>query len=174
MDRGADAPSAEPAPLVVVGLGSNLGDRLGNLRRAADKLGELGGVEVLARSSVFETAALGGPLQPDFLNAALCLRTSIEPVALLSHGLAVERSLGRRRPDAVRWGPRTIDIDVLWIAGLSVALPGLTVPHPRLAERPFALQPLLELVPGAVDPRSGQRLDSLPAASVTLARIAAL
>jgi len=161
-------------PLVVLGLGANLGDRLANLRAAAGALGELPEVAVAARSAVYETPPAGGPPQPDYLNAAVAVRTALPLPTLLDELLAVERSLGRRRPDAVRWGPRPIDIDILWSSDGPIDAPGLTVPHPRLTERPFALLPLLELLPDATDPTTGRRYDALPAARHSLPAVATL
>ena len=150
--------------LWVVGLGSNLGDRLDHLRRAAEALGALPSVRPVGRSKVIETPPAGGPPQPDYLNAAVAIRTALAPRDLLDHALAIERRLGRTRPDPVRWGPRTVDIDLLWAEGEPVDVPGLQVPHPRLSERPFALVPLLQLVPDARDPASGKPYRDLPAA----------
>ncbi len=139
----------------VLGLGSNVGDRLANLREAAKRIGAV--ARVLGRSRVYESAAMGGPPQGDFLNAAVCVDWTRDPRALLSAMLAIERDLGRTRGVGdVRWGPRTIDIDVLWIEGIVVDDPGLVVPHARLEERPFALAPLLDVAPDAEDPRSGR------------------
>jgi 2-amino-4-hydroxy-6-hydroxymethyldihydropteridine diphosphokinase len=152
--------------LWVIGLGSNLGDRLDHLRRAAEALGALPMVRLVGRSEVIETPPAGGPPQPDYLNAAIAISTALTARDLLDHALAIERQLGRTRPDPVRWGPRTIDIDLLWADRRPVDEPGLQVPHPRLSERPFALVPLLELVPDACDPTSGEPYLELPAAQV--------
>jgi 2-amino-4-hydroxy-6-hydroxymethyldihydropteridine diphosphokinase len=137
---------------VVLGLGSNLGDRLGTLRNAVGRLREVATVERV--SSVYESAAVGPP-QPDYLNAALLARFEGTAHALLDATQAVERDLGRVR--TIRWGPRTIDIDVLWIEGMVVHDERLVVPHPELWARAFALCPLLELVPDATDPVTGER-----------------
>ncbi|HEY7283437.1 MAG TPA: 2-amino-4-hydroxy-6-hydroxymethyldihydropteridine diphosphokinase [Actinomycetota bacterium] len=125
-----------------LGLGSNLGDRLGNLRGAVDLLGDTGGIEVVRTSSVFETEPVG-PAQPDYLNAVVEVRTTLTPRALLDAGLAVERALGRVR--GVRWGPRTIDVDVLRYGDERIVEPDLVVPHPRMDERAFVLVPMREL-----------------------------
>jgi len=135
----------------VVGLGANLGNRQENLKLAVAHLAPFG--EVLRLSSLFETAAVGPP-QPDFLNAALKLRSELPPVQLLHALLNVERALGRIRNE--RWGPRLIDLDLLWSTSLVVSEPALTLPHPALAERTFALQPLLEVAPEATDPVNGR------------------
>lgn len=136
----------------VIGLGSNLGDRLATLREATRRI--VATAEVLAASPIYETAPVGGPAQGAFLNAALLVSFEGTPRALLDHLLAVEQSLGRVRLE--RWGPRTIDLDVLWIEGVVVAEPGLTVPHPRLTERAFALLPMLDVAPDARDPRTSE------------------
>ncbi|MBW2523841.1 MAG: 2-amino-4-hydroxy-6-hydroxymethyldihydropteridine diphosphokinase [Deltaproteobacteria bacterium] len=156
------------ATVWIVGLGSNLGDRLTHLRRAADALGRVDGIRERGRSRVFETAPVGGPDQPSYLNAAVTIATALPAATLLEHALGIERALGRARPDPVRWGPRTIDIDLLWADQLVVDQPGLRVPHPRLHVRPFALIPLLELAPDATDPTTGQRYADLEAARAEL------
>lgn len=133
----------------VVGLGTNLGDRLAFLARAVAAIEAHAAARVLAVSPVYETSPVGGPPQGDFLNAAVCLTWDGEPLALLDALLAIERELGRVRdaPTVVRWGPRTIDLDILWIDGLTLSSDRLTVPHPRLAARAFALLPLLDVAP---------------------------
>jgi len=161
------------ACLFVLGLGSNLGDRLARLQAAAAKLEVSIELELCARSRVIETSAMGGPPQPDFLNAAVAVRTGLAPIALLELVLAIEATLGRVRPDPVRWGPRIIDIDVLWAQGLALDEPRLALPHPRLRDRPFAVQPLLELVPDACDPLTGERYALLPAAQAPVRLVAA-
>jgi 2-amino-4-hydroxy-6-hydroxymethyldihydropteridine diphosphokinase len=163
-----------PCRRLVLGLGSNLGDRAANLRRAADLVAAIPGVEVLERSSVLETPPAGGPAQADYLNAALLVATELTFAALLEATFAIERELGRVRPDPIRWGPRTIDIDLLWCEGESSDDPATLVPHPRLASRAFALQPLLELCPDATEPRSGHRYADLPAATEPVRRIGSL
>jgi 2-amino-4-hydroxy-6-hydroxymethyldihydropteridine diphosphokinase len=155
---------------VVIGLGSNLGDREGNLALAVTRLGAEAGVAVLARSPIYVTPPAGGPVQGDYLNAAALLSTALPPREILTRALAIEQALGRVRPDPVRWGPRTIDLDLLWIEGEAIDEPGLMVPHPRLGERAFALRPLLDVAPDAVDPRTGGRFADLPAARAPLVR----
>ena len=157
---------------VVIGLGSNVGDRQANLDAAVARLRRDGALHVLRRSPVYETAPVGGPPQGDYLNAAVLVVTSLEARAILDRAIAAEVELGRVRSDEARWGPRTIDLDVLWIEGEAVEEEGLEVPHPRLFERPFALRPLLDLAPDAVDVRTGQALSSLPAASVAMILVA--
>jgi 2-amino-4-hydroxy-6-hydroxymethyldihydropteridine diphosphokinase len=148
-----------------VGLGSNLGDRSATLVRAVELLGERQGVDILAVSSFRETDPVGYLDQPRFLNAAVAIETSLPPAVLLDALLDVERELGRTR-EGPRYGPRTVDLDLLLMEGITVDEPGLTVPHPRLHERVFALAPLAELDPSLVVPGHGavgQLLDGLEA-----------
>ena len=147
--------------MVVLGLGSNLGDRLATLQRAVDLLVERG-IRVLASSRIWATAPVGGPPdQGEFLNAVVAIDPGDRsPHEVLAAANAVEAALGRVRDE--RWGPRTIDIDLLLWDETSIATETLTIPHPRLSERAFAVLPLLELDP---DPRlpDGTRILSLPA-----------
>jgi 2-amino-4-hydroxy-6-hydroxymethyldihydropteridine diphosphokinase len=145
-----------------VGLGSNVGDRAGYLRRAVELLRAEPGLEVIAVSSVRETEPVGLVDQPRFLNAAVEIETGLTAPDLLDRLLAVEQALGRRRTGP-RWGPRTIDLDLLLYGREVVDEPGLTVPHPRLAERRFVLEPLHELDPNLVVPRRGPVSDLLSA-----------
>lgn len=140
--------------LAVVGLGSNLGDREAHLAFAEARLGaRVDQLAVRARSSLYETAPWGDVPQGPYLNAALLLAWSGSPRALLDLLLAVEREAGRVRE--VRYGPRTLDLDVLWIEGVAHHDEALEVPHPRLLERAFALLPLLEVAPFARCPHTG-------------------
>jgi 2-amino-4-hydroxy-6-hydroxymethyldihydropteridine diphosphokinase len=149
--------------VVVLGLGSNLGDRLGTLQRAVDAL-RAHGLRLLSSSRVWATAPVGGPEgQDEFLNAVVSIDPGARrPEDALVIANDVEASLGRVR--AERWGPRTIDIDLLLWNDDVVASPTLTIPHPRLTERAFVVLPLLDLDP---DPRlpGGIRIVSLPAPS---------
>jgi 2-amino-4-hydroxy-6-hydroxymethyldihydropteridine diphosphokinase len=129
-------------------LGANLGDRLANLQRAVDLLGGRDGLRVVRSSRVYETEPVGGPPQPDYLNAVIEVRTTLGPRVLLEACLAVEAELGRERRE--RWGPRIIDVDVLTYGDVEVHQPGLDIPHPRMHERGFVLAPLLELEPDPV------------------------
>ena len=130
-----------------LGLGSNEGDRLANLRAARAALAGRG-VEVISSSRVYETAPQGEVTdQPDFLNACVEIGTSLGPEELLGAGKAIERELGRATA-AVRHGPRPIDVDVLLLGGLEHASERLTLPHPEVTTRRFVLEPLLELNPG--------------------------
>ena len=137
-----------------VGLGANLGDREDALRSAVAALDAADGIEVVAVSTFRETEPVDYLDQPRFLNGAAAVDTTLAPRELLDALLAVERSLGRTR-DGPRFGPRTIDLDLLLYGDESLDEPGLTVPHPRLHERAFALDPLAELDPGLVVPGHG-------------------
>ncbi len=139
---------------VFLSLGSNLGDRLGFLRRAVALLAR--DLRELRVSSVYETAPLYYASQPRFLNIAVAGLTRLPPRKLLARALAIERRLGRRRdPGGPPKGPRPIDIDLLLYGGRILAEPDLSLPHPGLKERRFVLEPLLELEPGLRDPSSG-------------------
>lgn len=138
----------------VVGLGSNLGDRDAHLAAAVDAMREAG--LVVAISSIYETDPVGGPEQGPFLNAVIVLETELGPEVLLDRLLAIEAAAGRIRVD--KWGPRVIDLDLLLYGAMEVDIAGLRVPHPRMAERRFVLEPLLEVRPDASLP-DGTRLD---------------
>ena len=129
-----------------IGLGANLGDRAAMLRAAVEQLAAEPGIEVVAVSPVHETDPVGYTAQPRFLNAAAAVETELPPRAVLDRLLGIERRLGRTR-DGPRFGPRTIDLDLLLYGNERIDEPGLEVPHPRLHERLFALEPLLELDP---------------------------
>jgi 2-amino-4-hydroxy-6-hydroxymethyldihydropteridine diphosphokinase len=137
-----------------IGLGANLGPREETLRRALELLAAEQGVEVVAVSRYRETDPVGVVDQPPFVNAAAAVETSLEPRELLDTLLGIEQELGRAR-DGTRWGPRTVDLDLLVYADEIVDDPGLRVPHPRLHERRFALEPLAELAPDLVVPGYG-------------------
>lgn len=137
-----------------IGLGANLGDREATTRRALALLDATDGLDVAAVSSFRETEPVGLIDQPRFLNGAAALETALSPLDLLDRLLAVERALGRTRAGP-RYGPRTIDLDLLLFGEERIDEPGLHVPHPRLHERRFALEPLLELDAGLVVPGRG-------------------
>jgi 2-amino-4-hydroxy-6-hydroxymethyldihydropteridine diphosphokinase len=136
-----------------VGIGSNLGDREDNLRRAVELLTVEDGVDVTAVSEIRETEPVGPVEQGPFLNGAVRIETDLGPRELLERLLAVEQRLGRVREE--RWGPRTIDLDLLLYGDEVLDEPGLTVPHPRLHERRFALEPLADLAPSLEIPGRG-------------------
>ena len=132
-----------------IGLGSNLGDRRGHLTAAVEGLESDG--DVVAVSPLYETAPVGGPDgQGPYLNLVVELETDDSPRRLLERCRGLERAAQRER--AVRWGPRTLDADVLWVEGQEVGEPDLTVPHPRMWERRFVLAPLADLAPDLVSP----------------------
>ncbi len=130
-------------------LGSNLGDRRAHLQGAIDALTAADAVRVVAVSRVYETAPVGGPPQDAFLNAVVMIETDLDPHALLA--LAQRIELDARRVRAERWGPRTLDVDVLLFDDLVLDDPDLVIPHPRMAERGFVLAPLRDVAPGLVD-----------------------
>jgi 2-amino-4-hydroxy-6-hydroxymethyldihydropteridine diphosphokinase len=131
--------------VVYLGLGSNLDDRTQHLVRACAVLHHHPAVEVVAVSSLYRTAPVGVTDQPWFLNAVAQLHTTLRPAALLAVTQATERRLGR--VSTRRWGPRCIDLDILLYDGVEAHTPYLTIPHPRLHERAFVLEPLAELAP---------------------------
>jgi 2-amino-4-hydroxy-6-hydroxymethyldihydropteridine diphosphokinase len=135
---------------VFVALGSNLGDRHELLRQARLRLDWLPGTSLTRESGLYETAPVGGPAQDDYLNQVVEIRTELTPRELLDAIGRAEAALGRER--LVRWGPRSIDVDILWYDGTSVAEVDLEVPHPRMEERRFVLEPLAELAPDLVLP----------------------
>ena len=131
-----------------IALGSNVGDRPAHLQSAVDGLGTAVGVEVVAVSRVYETAPVGGPPQGAYLNAVVAIETDLDPYALLALAQRTERDAERVR--AERWGPRTLDVDVLLVGDLAVDEKDLVVPHPRMWERRFVVEPLARLAPELV------------------------
>jgi 2-amino-4-hydroxy-6-hydroxymethyldihydropteridine diphosphokinase len=127
------------------GIGSNLGDRLAHLQLAVNELAAAAGVEVVDVSSVYETAPVGGPEQPDYLNAVVAVDTARSARELFALAQSIESTAERVR--AVRWGPRTLDVDVLLVGDERIDEPDLVVPHPRMSERAFVLVPLADLDP---------------------------
>lgn len=142
-----------------IGLGSNLGDPAAHFRAALDALAEVG--ELIAVSSVYETAPVGPVEQPNYLNAAVVIDTDLEPEELLEALQSIERSRGRQRTE--RWGPRTLDLDLLLYGDQEIDRPGLSVPHPRITERRFVLEPLIEAWPDATMPDGTPVSSFLPA-----------
>jgi 2-amino-4-hydroxy-6-hydroxymethyldihydropteridine diphosphokinase len=134
-----------------LGMGSNLGDRAALLRGAVAALADVDAVRVVAVSPVYETDPVGGPEQGAFLNVVVELDTALGARALLAECQRLEA--GAERVRTVRWGPRTLDVDVLWVEGEEVDEPDLQVPHPRMWERRFVLAPLADLAPDLVPPR---------------------
>lgn len=137
---------SDPEALVYVSLGSNQGHSRRLLEQAVRTLGDLPHIRVSARSSLYRTAPVGYVDQPDFLNQVIALRTTLAPHDLLDVTQGLERAAGRER--GVHWGPRTLDIDLLWYDGIRLDDERLQLPHPRLEDRRFVLEPLAELAPG--------------------------
>ena len=137
---------------VYLGLGSNLGDRPGNLKRALEALARK--VKVVRVSSIYETEPVGFLSQPRFLNAVCRVETGLKPLELLRFVKNIETELGRRQ--SFRDAPREIDIDILLYGSVVMDTPELTVPHPRMTERAFVLVPLVEIAPDAVHPGLGR------------------
>ncbi len=135
----------------VIGLGANLGDRRATLQSAVAALARL--ARIVRVSGLYETAAVGPP-QPDYLNAAVLLESELHPLGLLEQLLMIERRHGRERRE--RWGPRTLDLDLLYSPQAALSTPELTLPHRELPHRPFALLPLVDVLPEARDPESGR------------------
>ncbi|ADR37325.1 2-amino-4-hydroxy-6-hydroxymethyldihydropteridine pyrophosphokinase [Oceanithermus profundus DSM 14977] len=129
----------------LVALGSNLGDRAGHLLGAVAALARRPGVRLAGLSRVYETEPVGPGEQGPYLNAVLAVETKLEPLELLEALLAIERAHGRVRRE--RWGPRTLDLDLLDLGGRVLELPGLSLPHPHLHERAFVLVPLADVAP---------------------------
>ncbi len=154
--------AARSAPVdAFVGLGANLGDAAASVRGALGALGELPDTTLLAASRLYASPAWGREDQPDFVNAVAWLRTSLAARELLESLLAVEREFGRERAESERWGPRTLDLDLLLYGDARIDEPGLQVPHPYLHRRAFALLPLLEIAPEASIPGIGPARDAV-------------
>jgi 2-amino-4-hydroxy-6-hydroxymethyldihydropteridine diphosphokinase len=156
---------------VVLALGSNLGDRLANLQRGIDVLSGEPGLGDVAVSPVYETVPVGGPDQPEYLNAVLVGVTSLPARAVLDRARAAEEALHRVRRQ--RWGPRTLDVDVIAYDDVVSGDPELTLPHPRAHERSFVLAPWHDVDPGAVIPGRGRIADLLAAAGTVGIRLRA-
>jgi 2-amino-4-hydroxy-6-hydroxymethyldihydropteridine diphosphokinase len=173
----APSPAGEPARRTVLALGSNLGDRLATLQGGVDALlGSSGldssgrgssdldssGLALIALSPVYETVPVGGPPQPEYLNAVLVAETTLPATALLRRSQAVEAAFGRVRQEV--WGPRTLDVDVIVYGDVVSDDPELTLPHPRAWERAFVLAPWLDADPDAEIPGQGRVAELLEAA----------
>ncbi len=144
-----------------VGLGSNLGDPRAEIETALRSLARLPQTRLAARSALYRSAPLGGPAQPDFVNAVAALDTALAPDALLARLQAIERDQGRERPYPN--APRTLDLDLLLYGAAVIATACLVVPHPRMHERAFVLFPLAEIAPEAVIPARGRVRELLAA-----------
>ncbi|MCC7163644.1 MAG: 2-amino-4-hydroxy-6-hydroxymethyldihydropteridine diphosphokinase [Anaerolineae bacterium] len=142
---------------VYLALGTNLGDRMQNLQEAIRRIGAA--VRVSEMSSVYETEPWGVASQPQFLNLVVAGETELEPTALLETLKRIEKDMGRR--DEVRYGPRVIDLDILFYDDQLIRNPNLEIPHPRLAQRRFVLVPLAEIAPRLVHPRLNRTIQDL-------------
>lgn len=149
--------------VAAIGLGGNVGDAAATLRQAAQALDALPGTRLLRLSRLYRTPAWGVEDQPDFVNAVALVETALAPRPLLEALLEVERRFGRDRARERRWGPRTLDLDVLLYGAQVVDEPGLQLPHPRLHLRAFALAPLLEVAPDAEIPGFGPARNAVSA-----------
>lgn len=153
---------APAAVTAYIALGSNLGDRRGHLAAARAALDGTPGVAVCAVSPLFETAPVGPAPQGPYLNAAVRLETTLRAPSLLARLLEIEATRGRRR-DGARHGPRTLDLDLLLFGDAELDAPELVVPHPRLHQRVFVLEPLRRIAPGVVHPILGETIEALAA-----------
>lgn len=145
--------------LVFIGLGSNLSDPPGHIRSARRAINAVGGIREVAFSSLYTSPPMGPPGQPDYVNAVMAVETTLSPAELLRTLQSIESEHGRIR-DGERWGPRTLDLDILLYGQEVFNSPELTVPHVGLTERAFVLYPLSEIAPDIVVPGKG-RLDNL-------------
>lgn len=144
-----------------VGLGSNLGEREAQIRRAIEELGKLPRTKLALVSSLYDTEPVGEVDQPRFLNAVACMETELTAGELLWNLLLVEQRLGRVRAKVKKWGPRTIDLDLLFFGDLVAEEPGLIVPHPEAHLRAFVLTPLAEIDPEFVHPVLGETIAAI-------------
>ena len=142
-----------------LGLGSNIGDRKQQLLKAIDLIGNIKGIKVTKQSSIYETAPIGYTDQPNFLNLCLEIETELSPQQLLKHCLDIEQQLHRVRE--IRWGPRTLDIDILLYSDDIIETDNLSVPHPRMQERAFVLIPLNDIASDKQNPRLNQKIQDL-------------
>jgi 2-amino-4-hydroxy-6-hydroxymethyldihydropteridine diphosphokinase len=145
-------PHRPPRPTGAVAFGSNLGDRNAHISHALDRLRAVEGVVVRAVSDIIETRPVGPPGQGLYLNGCLTIDTDLPPHDLLSLLQTIESERGRERAREARWGPRTLDLDLLLLGDTVINEPGLTLPHPRLHERDFVLVPLAQIAPDLVHP----------------------
>ena len=153
-----------------IGLGSNLGDRELRLLSGVAELGRLPGTRVTALSHFYETQPVGSVPQDNFYNAVARIATTLPPLALLAELKRLEVEVFHRVPSG-HWGPRSMDLDILIYDDLVLNSERLTIPHPRLAERRFALQPLADIDPSLRDPSSGKTIAELLAALTTTERV---
>ena len=144
---------------VYAGLGSNLGNKRENILSAIDRIDAYEEICIKEKSGFYDTAPVGGPPQPDYVNCVIGLETEIEPQALLKEFKKIEVELGRK--PGVRWGPRVVDLDILLYGGRVVNDHSLKIPHERMHERVFVLEPLSEISPDIKHPVSGESISEL-------------
>ena len=144
---------------VFIALGSNIGDRAANIKKAVDLIAASGAVTVVRSSHLYETRPWGVEDQPDFINAVIEVRTTLAPAALLAHLKGVEAQMGRVATE--RWGPRIIDADIIFYGARVVMEEGLSIPHARMRERAFVLVPLCECAPTLIHPVVGRTIKEL-------------
>lgn len=147
---------------VYLSIGSNIGDRKAQLQQAIAALQAASAIDVVRVSSIYETAPVGGVVQDDFYNCAVYLETSLSATELLQRIQQIEQNQKRRR--LIHWGPRTIDLDILWYDDAVIQTADLTIPHPEIAKRAFVLVPLQEITTGQQQKQVEQLLQVLPAA----------
>ena len=145
---------------VFIGIGSNEGDRLQHLSHAIRAIGAINGVQLVQMATIIETEPVGGPPQGPYLNTVIEIETTVSPLALLTQLQEIERQLGRL-PSPQRWAPRPIDLDLLLYDDQIVELPQLSIPHPRMHERRFVLEPLAQVAPEIVHPVRQQSIAAL-------------
>ncbi|UEX89950.1 2-amino-4-hydroxy-6-hydroxymethyldihydropteridine diphosphokinase [Staphylococcus ratti] len=153
---------------VYLGLGSNIGNRAEQLKDAIERIGQLNDVDIQHVSSMYETKPVGYVAQPDFLNLCLHVKTTCTPEVLLEKCLTIEKDLHRVRKE--RWGPRTMDIDILLYGDKIIETDRLTIPHPRMTERAFVMIPLNEIASQVVEPRSQKTIHSLVQSDETVVK----
>ena len=142
-----------------IALGSNLGESLSTLEDSLKALTQTPGITLVSHSSWYTTKPVGGPPQPDYVNGCALLKVELEPHKLLEILLEIEQQFGRERKE--RWGPRTLDLDLILYDDLILDTPNLQIPHPRMRERAFVLMPLAEIAPNWIEPVSGKTIKQL-------------
>ncbi len=158
-DKTNSSTSSEAYKKAAIALGSNLGESLATLDSAIQFLDKTTGIKVKNTSKWYKTKPVGGPPQPDYVNACALLMVDLEPHKLLETLLEIEQKFGRVRKE--HWGPRTLDLDLILYDNLILDTPNLQIPHPRMKERAFVLVPLAEIAPNWIEPVSGKSITQL-------------